>query len=69
MANGEWVLKRPNMKQLIDFGGKSLAAAAAFFAGDTFLFGGAITPDPIKGFVGLIVCAGLAVAAWRLVKP
>ncbi len=58
-----------DVDKLIDYGGKSLAAAAAFFAGDTFLFGGAITPDPIKGFVGLIVCAGLAVVAWRLVKP
>lgn len=58
-----------DIDKVIDYGGKALAAAAAFMAGDRFLFGGAITPEPLSGFVGLIVCLGLGVVAWRLVKP
>jgi hypothetical protein len=58
-----------NTKSAIDVGGKILAAGAAFGLMDTLAFGGVVTPDLIKPFLGLIVCTGAAVVAWRLVKP
>ena len=58
-----------NTKAAIDVGGKILAAGAAFGLVDTLAFGGAITPELIKPFLGWIVCGGAAVVAWRLVKP
>ena len=61
--------KQVDVDKLIDVGAKTLAATAAFMAGDRFLFGGSITPEPLSGIVGLVVCLGLGVVAWRLVKP
>ncbi len=55
--------------KLIDWGGKALASAAGFMAADKMLFGGTVTPDAVQPFVGLLVCIGVAVVVWRLVKP
>ncbi len=70
MAEGELTLKTPNMRALIDFGGKALAGLAGFMAADAWIVKDVqVTPDFIAPLAGWIICLGVAVVLVRAVKP